>query len=60
MRKPTILSLAIAGLLAAGLWGAPAFAEEAEPAAEEATTTDDGSTDAAPAEGEAGEEKPAE
>lgn len=62
MKKLTVLSAAMAALLTAALWGAPAFAQDDPPAEQEATTTDapaDSSSDAAPSE-PAGEEKPAE
>lgn len=58
MRK--LLSVSLAALLTAALWGAPAFAQDEQPAEE--TTTEapaDGAGDAAPAE-PAGDEKPAE
>lgn len=64
MRKLTVLSAALAALMTAALWGAPAFAQDEQPAEQESTAGDaasgdgaaDSSSDAAPA----GEEKPAE
>lgn len=59
MRKLTTLSAALAALLAAALWGAPAFAEDAQPAEETATEAPADASGDAPAE-PADDEKPAE
>lgn len=62
MRKLTVLTVALAALMTAALYGAPAFADDAQPAAEApadssaTTSTDAPAPDAAPA----SEEKPAE
>lgn len=60
MRKLTLLSVALAALLTAALWGAPVFAEDEQPAGEATTEAPaDASGDAAPSE-PAGDEAPAE